>query len=146
MPQDPEKKQKVLHTRVPASLEKELKSKAARLGTSVSNLVRNVLTNALDLVEEVVADSARIADSAQALLGHEVNYTPAAPEPEAIVAWQEAILGQNALCVDCNAILARGTRASIALTQSGRPGPTLCLPCLGALAEKSQPENSEEPK
>ncbi len=42
---DNEKKAKVLHTRVPASLENELKTRARGLGLSVSTLVRNILGN-----------------------------------------------------------------------------------------------------
>ena len=68
-PREGETKQKVLHARIPASLDRDLKAKASSLGISVSNLVRHVLTNTVDLVEDVLVDSANIAASAQALVG-----------------------------------------------------------------------------
>ena len=54
----------MLHTRVPERLEAELKERAADLGVSVSNLVRNVLTHAFGLVGDIVADGAQVARSA----------------------------------------------------------------------------------
>src|SRR5207344_3482294 len=48
-----EKKERVLHTRVPAVLEEELKRLATALRMPVSNLVRAVLEDAVDAVEVV---------------------------------------------------------------------------------------------
>ncbi|MGH9886203.1 MAG: hypothetical protein ACREBE_11785, partial [bacterium] len=64
---EPEKKERVIHTRVPESLEAELRQKAQDLGISVSNLVRNVLGHAFGLVGDVVADSQAIARAARAV-------------------------------------------------------------------------------
>jgi hypothetical protein len=66
-PPEPEKKERVIHTRVPESLEAELRQKAQDLGISVSNLVRNVLGHAFGLVGDVVADSQAIARAARAV-------------------------------------------------------------------------------
>jgi hypothetical protein len=60
----PEIKERVIHTRVPESLEAELRRRAENLGMSVSNLVRNVLGHAFGLVGDVVADSHAIARAA----------------------------------------------------------------------------------
>jgi len=60
MEDKPEKKERVMHTRIPDSLDKQLKSKAQGLGVSVSNLVRNVLASTFDLVDVIVSDSADI--------------------------------------------------------------------------------------
>ena len=65
MSADKELKERVIHTRVPESLDNEVKRRAGNLGLSVSNLVRNVLENAFGLVEDIVADSAEIARSAR---------------------------------------------------------------------------------
>tara|TARA_Y100001968_G_C19123032_1_gene602871 strand:+ start:75 stop:482 length:408 start_codon:yes stop_codon:yes gene_type:complete len=122
-----DKKEKVLHTRVSAELEKDLKSKAAQLGISVSNLVRNALLNTVDLVETVVADSARIAGSAKNLTSpHATPFEDTAP----IVGWQEVILNLNAICSECNAILPLGAKAAIALPVSSSHPKVRCLPCL----------------
>ncbi len=57
------KKDKVIHTRISDSLEKEIKKEASSLGVSVSNLVRNCLSNTFGLVEEIVSDSSNIVRS-----------------------------------------------------------------------------------
>ena len=60
-----ELKEKVLHARISETLDQELRTKAASLGLSVSNLVRNILLNTFGLVEDVLSDSASIARSAR---------------------------------------------------------------------------------
>ena len=62
---DEDEKERVIHTRVPESLEAELRKRAQELGISVSNLVRNVLGHAFGLVGDVVADSHAIARAAR---------------------------------------------------------------------------------
>jgi plasmid stability protein len=127
---DEERKEKVIHTRVSEGLDEEIRDRAARLGVSVSNLVRNVLQNAFGLVEDVVADAASIGRSAR---GEERDQTaPARGTTQAarVVGWQEAVLNVNALCEACNAILPRGTRAAIAVTEGAGPRPIRCLACL----------------
>jgi len=144
MGDEPEKKQKVLHTRIPASLDRQLKKKATRLGMSVSNLVRNVLANTLDLVENVVADSVQVAESAHDLASGEL--TPlhtadptmgrSASSPiSQVLGWQELILNVNAICATCNAILPKGSRAAIAVVQGNAPRQTLCTGCLPRFEE-----------
>ena len=129
MTDDPSyKKEKVLHTRVSADLETHLKSKAAHLGVSVSNLVRNALLNTADLVETVVADSARIADSAKNLTNPQAE--PIQEAAQSIVGWQEVILNLNAICSECNTILRKGEKAAIALPIANPTPHALCLNCL----------------
>ena len=60
-----ERKERVIHTRVPERLEAQLRRRAEDLGISVSNLVRNVLGHAFGLVGDVVADSHAIARAAR---------------------------------------------------------------------------------
>ena len=122
-----DKKAKVLHTRVSSELEQDLKSKAAQLGISVSNLVRNVLLNTVDLVESVVADSARVAGSAKKLTD---PIAPPIEDPSTIVGWQELTLNLNAICSQCNGILEKGDKAAIALPISSANPVALCLHCL----------------
>ena len=129
-PDDVEKKQKVIHARVPEELDRELKRKAGRLGVSVSNLVRNVLQNTFGLVEDIVADAGNIARSAQdgPLVGKAgVEPTRAAP---VVLGWQVLTLNVNALCVSCNAILAKGTEAAIAVTDQGLQREFQCIECM----------------
>ena len=136
------KKPKVIHARVSDKVDDALKDRAERLGVSVSNLVRNILQNTFGLVENIVADGADIARSANPPESptEDSAGTPSAPSPQ-ILGWQEAILALNALCQRCNAILARGTRAAIAVpTQAGA---FLCLECLKEQHADEEPHDSE---
>jgi hypothetical protein len=144
-----EKKERVIHTRVPESLEAELRQKAEDLGISVSNLVRNVLGHAFGLVGDVVADSHAIARAAT--LGSR-RPAPPAPEPppapppappiaveppasviDDVLAWQASVLGKNAVCARCNAILPRGSDAAIGVTEATGVRLVICAACLAAL-------------
>ena len=125
-----ERKKRVIHTRVPESLDRELREKAAGLGVSVSNLVRNVLLNAFGLVGDIVADGARVAESARGAGPGD----PDAPA-EAVIGWQELVLGVNAVCVTCNAVLTKGSSAAIAVTEGAVSRPVLCLTCLEELRD-----------
>ena len=110
---EPEKKERVIHTRVPESLEAELRTRAGELGMSVSNLVRNVLGHAFGLVGDVVADGHAIARAAR---GNKKTAPAPAAAPDSIddvIGWQPIVLGKNALCARCNALLPRGHDAAI---------------------------------
>ena len=128
-----EKKERVIHTRVPESLETQLRAKAQDLGISVSNLVRNVLGHAFGLVGDVVADSHAIARTVR---GEKKPSVPAAaptsspaasegPSIDDVIGWQYLVLNKNAVCAKCNAILARGKEAAVGVgTQI-----VICLTC-----------------
>jgi len=156
-----EPKERVLHTRVPERLEAELKDRAAEMGVSVSNLVRNVLQHALGLVNDVVADTEQIVRSARDGLqagvravrgdGDEplassrfagarstasaVRSTIVVGVEPKVLGWQTVILERNALCTRCNDILPRGTDAAIAVLDGNSPAPRpiSCLRCLEEL-------------
>jgi hypothetical protein len=122
---EPEKKERVIHTRVPESLEAELRQRAQELGMSVSNLVRNVLGHAFGLVGDVVADSHAIARAAR---GEKKPPLPA--EPDEVIAWQPIVLAKNAICSRCNDILPKGTEAAISI---GGERAIVCAKCLAEL-------------
>ena len=142
-PDEPEKKERVIHTRVPESLEAELRQKAQELGISVSNLVRNVLGHAFGLVGDVVADGHAIARAARGDKRAHAAGAPgapavhpaaaaAAPAPaiEDVLGWQPMVLGKNAVCVRCNAILPRGSDAATGVTETTGGRLVICLACL----------------
>ena len=126
---DAEKKERVIHTRVPESLETHLRQRAEDLGISVSNLVRNVLGHAFGLVGGVVADSHAVARAAR---GGATKPAPAPSEPTAlddVLGWQPLVLGKNAVCARCNALLPKGTDAAVGVgTQF-----VICNACVQAL-------------
>lgn len=138
-----ERKEHVLHTRVPESLDRHIKQRARNLGMSVSTVVRHVLLNTFGLVEDVVTDSTNVALS---IAGQDAMPAadpararrPAAGDqpahPSEILGWQEVVLNLNAVCDRCNAVLSKGSQGAIAVRD--RPGPRaiLCPRCLGGVA------------
>ena len=119
---EPELKERVIHTRVPESLEAELRQRAQDLGISVSNLVRNVLGHAFGLVGDVVADSQAIARAAKG--------ERRARAGDEVVAWQAIVLAKNAVCARCNDVLVKGAAAGRGVTEDGAAGPIVCTACM----------------
>jgi hypothetical protein len=137
-PDDEEKKERVIHTRVPESLEAELRKRAQELGVSVSNLVRNVLGHAFGLVGDVVADSHAIAKAARgerekAEAKGDKRTIDVPPDPSEVLAWQPIVLGKNAVCSRCNALLPKGSDAAIGVAEHGGGRVIVCKPCLEEL-------------
>ena len=137
-----ERKERVLHTRVPDSLDRHIKRRARSLGMSVSTVVRNVLLTTFGLVENIVNDS---TDIALAATGHDTGrvrrrdathagQTAVAGEPACVVAWQEAVLNRNAVCEHCNALLPKGSRGAIGVHEQPGPHVIICPACLGTIA------------
>jgi len=127
----PEKKEKVLHTRIPESLNEELREHASNLGISMSNLVRNVLQNTFGLVEDIVFDTANIARSASGQ-GKTTARSATAPEIR-VLGWQKAVLNLSADCDVCNKNPQKGTEAAIAVPDHPSKSVMRCLDCLEEL-------------
>jgi len=129
------KKERVLHTRVPAVLERELKRFADNLRVPVSNLVRAILQDALSVadaagtgIEERLKNAAKTLEIERERLKRRVN-----PDPLAgVVAFQAITLAQAATCSKCGEPLARGAHAHLALSEGLHRGPNLivCDACL----------------
>jgi hypothetical protein len=137
-----DRKERVLHTRIPEALDEEIKAQARELGVSVSNLVRNILRNTLGLVGDVVEDTANLTRRA---LGEEPEpgqpgaarpmrgSSPAAPGPSPVVGWQQITLNVNAVCAECNAILEKGTDAAAGVGGNPTAPTVICPSCLEKL-------------
>jgi hypothetical protein len=137
-----QRKEKVLHTRIPDNLDRQIKKRAQNLGMSVSTVVRNVLLHTFDLVEDIVTDGTNLALS---IAGNDPGQSarpgragrPGGPSIE-VLAWQEAVLNVNAVCDQCNAILQKGTTAAIGLRDTPGPRAIICTSCLASLATEEQ--------
>src|SRR5580704_10926712 len=116
-----EPKERVIHTRVPESLETELRKRAEGLGVSVSNLVRNVLGHAFGLVGDVVADSHKIARAATG--------KASATDVGDVLAWQPMTMAKNAVCARCNELLPKGASAAIGVAEHGDARMVVCSTC-----------------
>ena len=148
-----ERKERVLHTRVPDSLDRQLKQRARRLGMSVSTVVRHVLLNTFGLVDDIVADSTNVAlaltgrDSAETAAGARARPAAApAAEGGSVLAWQEAVLNLNAVCAHCNAILRRGVRAAVGIRDVAGAPPVICRGCLERLEKAPAALPSRTPR
>jgi hypothetical protein len=130
------KKERVLHTRVPAVLERELKRFADNLRVPVSNLVRAILEDALTVadaagtnIEERLKNAARTIEHERERLKKRVHLDPLA----GIFAFQDVTLAQLAACAKCDRELAPGTRAHLGIGVEGaKQGPNIivCEECM----------------
>ncbi len=103
-----EKKERVLHARIPAALEEQIKRLADSLRVPVSNLVRNMIEDAIDVTRRMAGDS---------LAG--------------VYGWQKLILNVDTTCARCHRALRPGDTAYVGLSQSARDAKHfICSDCL----------------
>jgi hypothetical protein len=131
----PAKKERVLHTRVPAVLERELKRFAESLRVPVSNLVRTILEDALNVadaatenVEERLKKAAHQLEIERERLKKRVHIDPLAD----VFAFQAVTLAQGSSCVKCEREMKPGERAHLGLTDGPPRGRRIfvCEACL----------------
>lgn len=135
---DAERKDRLVQARVPEDLDATLREEAKKGRVSVSQLVRNVLEDAFQLVDGVVANTAKLTESvtrdARRIAESARGKKPAAPTWFAgVYAWQEVIVEKPGACARCGRALARGDRAAVGLSDmAGAARVWLCGDCLGA--------------
>jgi hypothetical protein len=137
---DNERKDQLVQTRVPGELSQTLRDEAKKKRVTVSQLIRNVLEDTFELVDNVVGeavslghtvrrDAARIADSAkgrQKRAGEAAGIDPLA----AVEAWQQVLLNRDVVCAVCARHVARGERAAFGVGgEPGAPKIWLCAAC-----------------
>jgi hypothetical protein len=140
---DKAKKERVLHTRVPAVLEDELKKLATNLKVPVSNLVRAILEDAIDAVDAGVQkaegelhgiaerlakqrDSLRSAAAKSATSRvEEAREGASCPESDAsiegVIGFQSIVLASASACTVCGRALGKGARACRGVRDDGGP-------------------------
>jgi hypothetical protein len=147
--QERAKKERVLHTRVPAVLESELKRLATNLKMPVSNLVRAILEDALDAVDavgqraegELHGVAERLRKQRDALRGSAVR--PAAQAEaqapascpaesdalEGVIGFQSLVLASDARCTVCARALPKGAKACRGVREEAGPRVLLARDC-----------------
>ncbi len=127
------KKERVIHTRVPAVLEAELKRFAENLRVPVSNLVRTILEDAVAVADRATDKvEQRLRTAAQQL--HEerekVRKSIASDPLEGVYAFQALVINSGDECAKCHAAIEAGDEVHLAL--SDRPGPRtfVCADCV----------------
>jgi len=133
-----DRKERVLHTRVPAVLERELKRLAESLRIPVSNLVRTVLEDAVTVadqaggkVEERLKSFAENLEVERGKLKKRVTRDPL----DGVIAFQTVKLAQPTTCAKCETDLKRGAAANLGITEDpklGAPRVFVCDECLPA--------------
>ncbi len=136
-----EKKERVLHTRVPAVLEQELKRLAQNIRVPVSNLVRTILEDAVAVAdragrgveEELHRAAGRVSAQREAILRKRdevVGRTKSGPLG-GIVGFQPMVLATDTHCAVCDAELSAGESAHLGVhSDPAAPRPIVCDACL----------------
>ena len=143
------RKDRLIQTRVPADLESTLKEEAERRRLSVSHLIRSILEDTFQLVDDVVSDFDKVVSDSMDLARNVRRNAAklAAPSPPAadiasgwdqglsdIYGWNELVLQRGAQCRRCTAQIERGSTAFLGLTDKVRRGRVwLCASCIQAL-------------
>jgi hypothetical protein len=130
---DDKRKERVIHARIPASLEAEIKRMADKLRIPVSNLVRNILADTVAMVEGVQQNVDETLHGLRAQLGKletKVEKAAAPPALERVFGWQDLLMNQPANCVRCNAELGVGSRAFFGLTGNPNDRVFCCPNCV----------------
>jgi hypothetical protein len=126
-----EPKERILHTRIPVALEDQIKRLADRLRVPVSNLVRNMLEDAIDMTKRV---RDRMDGHVTEVRGGPREASPSggrSPLKDDVYGWQELTLNIEAPCSRCQRNLSRGERAHVGLTLHPREGRVfICSACL----------------
>jgi len=136
-----ERKDRLVQTRVPENLDETLREQARKKRVSVSQLIRNVLEDTFNLVDNVVAeaqslgrtvtrDARRIGASAKGRAP-----APASPHTlDRVEAWQSVVLNREVRCARCGRTLRKGIQGFYGLTEDpATPKLWLCPPCALAL-------------
>jgi hypothetical protein len=129
-----EKKERVLHTRIPAVLEAELKRAAKALRVPVSNLVRTILEDAIAVadratgqVEERLSQAARTVGSERERI--RTKFEKRDPLAQ-VVAFQSVTVAAAAHCAKCDQALEAGDEAALAILDSPGPNLFVCNECM----------------
>ncbi len=150
-----QRKERVLHTRVPAVLEQELKRLAKNLRVPVSNVVRTILEDAMETVDvvgkkaegEIRHVAERVARERDRFKARRAKSdvpppdaedgAPAATTPPlaGIVGFQSLLLARDESCSLCGREIARGSEAYLGVRDVRGPRIVLGRECLPFAAE-----------
>ena len=128
------KKERVLHTRIPAVLEAELKAAAAALRMPVSNLVRTILEDAVAMADRatgrVESSLERAAKSVHAERERLKSKVKSLSPLASVVAYQPVKIARETVCAGCGLSLVPGADAALGVTERIGPKVFVCPRCL----------------
>ena len=135
----PARKERVLHTRVPAVLEQELKRFAENLRIPLSNLVRTILEDAVNVADAASESVEARLKSAATQLEHERERLRKRVQMDPltnIFAFQTVTLAQPTMCAKCGASLSPGDRAHLGLADGPRHASSRLFVCDACLPKR----------
>ena len=135
------RKDRLIQTRVPRDLESTLKKEARRQGLTVSQLIRNILGSAFDLVEDVVADVDQIVTDSVALaqqvsrgarrIAESARGEDGADPLSSVEAWNRVVLNREVICTRCRSEIVKGEEGYAGLRGQADPiRAWLCSRCI----------------
>ena len=152
---EPEKKERVIHTRVPAVLEQELKRLAENIRVPVSNLIRTILEDAVDMAdragrgveEELRHAASTLSSKRENILSKGKKRAQGtgrkADALEGVIGFQPLSLATDSRCAKCDAALDVGEEANLGITADPTaPRVVVCNECL----PRSRGSKKEKPK
>lgn len=133
-PADRGLKERVIHTRVPAVLEAELKRFAENLRVPVSNLIRTILEDAVAVADragqtverELLTVAQRVGNERERMRGAVAKLDPL----DGVYGFQPLILHVRAYCARCSTSLEPGAAAHLALSEAQGPRRFVCNNCV----------------
>lgn len=139
----PGKKERVIHTRVPAVLEEELKRFAENLRVPVSNLIRTILEDAIavadragDQVETQLRSAAEHLHAERARLARKIIRR----DPlEGVFGFQPLKMNIHSACAQCGALITVGEDAYLGLTDEPGRRVLACANCVPGAQRGERP-------
>jgi hypothetical protein len=139
-----QKKERVLHTRVPAVLEQELKKFARNLRVPVSNVVRVILEDALKVADRASGEvEARLRTAAEVVSterDHIKKQLKTLDPLDDVLGFQPLMLAQPSECAACGTSIRRGENGFLGLTAQPGRRVIVCTNCVPAPPGDGDPE------
>ncbi len=133
------RKERVIHTRVPAVLEQELKRLAVNIRVPVSNLVRAILEDAVEMadragrgVEEELRHAATTLSSKRSdILGKKERAARKPSALDGVIGFQPITLASDARCARCEKAIDEGEDAHLGVgADASAPRVVVCDACV----------------
>lgn len=142
---DSPRKERVLHTRVPAVLEEELKRFAKNLRVPVSNVVRAILEDALKMadratgsVEDRLKNAVEVVHNERETIQSKLKKLDPLDD---VIAFQPLVVALPTECTACQTSLRRGESGWLGMTPDPKRRVIVCGSCL----PKPDSEPTKEP-
>ena len=138
-PGDDKRKERVIHTRVPAVLEQELKRLADNIRVPVSNLVRTILEDAVDMADragrgveaELHRAATTLSSKRESILQRKRGLAHKVHPLDGVIGFQSMTLAAEARCARCDAALDPGDDAHLGVSMDpGAPRVVVCNDCV----------------